>query len=526
MQTANAALADRADLMHGKIVSQPRIRCPSEYRAVCNRVLLSLALVLNGTLTASGQANDIARLYTEAQKAQAAGDFAGAIRNYQSILRLRPQMAEAWANLGNLYYQESETDRAREAYMRAIRLKPDLPGPYFFLGVISFRAHEYTDALKYLQQAAASQGPNAAISSYLGYTRYARGEFKEAGRALEKAWDLEPTDIDVLYHLSKSYGHLAAEHFSVLEKSFPDSVYAVLARAHLAETKEEWSAARQHYALALDKLPDNKRIREKLQSLDAKASGSSAPPSSPPDELIDASLMYRDSPPSGPALKKAIAAWRSRVASAGTPETQDKSEYFVAEGYQVLSYLCLLAVLEADPDSYRAHQLRAQMMEESRNDEGAIREYREVLQRKPDLQNIHFAIGSLYWKDQRFKEARPELMQELKLNPSHPEALYELGDILAFEGDGAAAEKYFVAAVKLDPGMAEAHFALEKIYTQAGRYQESLTQLQQVARLDPADPTPHYRRALVYRKLGKTQEAESELAIFNRKKAALNAVKK
>src|SRR6478609_11272246 len=134
--------------MHGKIVSQLRMKCLAGVPAVINRVLLSLALVLNGTLTASGQANDVARLYAEAQKAQAAGDFPTAVRNYQSILRLRPQMAEGWANLGNLYYQEGETNRAREAYLKAIRLKPDLAGPYFFLGVISFRAHEYADALK------------------------------------------------------------------------------------------------------------------------------------------------------------------------------------------------------------------------------------------------------------------------------------------------------------------------------------------------------------------------------------------
>jgi hypothetical protein len=53
----------------------------------------------------------------------------------------------------------------------------------------------------------------------------------------------------------------------------------------------------------------------------------------------------------------------------------DKNVYLIAEAYQVLSFLTSLAVLEADPDSYRAHQLRAQLLEESKNDEGAIEEY-------------------------------------------------------------------------------------------------------------------------------------------------------
>src|SRR4051812_35049444 len=59
------------DLLHGKIVSQLRIRCLPEFRALSNRILLSVALLLNGTLTASGQANDVARLDAEAQKSQA-----------------------------------------------------------------------------------------------------------------------------------------------------------------------------------------------------------------------------------------------------------------------------------------------------------------------------------------------------------------------------------------------------------------------------------------------------------------------
>ena len=55
--------------MHGKIVSQLGIRCLPEFRPVCNR-LVSLALLLTGTLRSSAQANDVARLYAEAaQKA-------------------------------------------------------------------------------------------------------------------------------------------------------------------------------------------------------------------------------------------------------------------------------------------------------------------------------------------------------------------------------------------------------------------------------------------------------------------------
>jgi tetratricopeptide (TPR) repeat protein len=164
--------------------------------------------------------------------------------------------------------------------------------------------------------------------------------------------------------------------------------------------------------------------------------------------------------------------------------------------------------------------LRAQLFAESDNDDGAIQEYREALKRTPDLPNIHFAIGSLYWKNQKFDQAWTELQSEVKADPNHAQALYELGDICAFQGRTAEAEKYFLEALKHEPGMVEAHFALEKIYTESNRYDKSLVQLRAILQANANDSTAHYRLSLVYRKLGRQQDAERELALFNRTRTA------
>lgn len=464
--------------------------------------------------------DDLAKLYSEAQKAQASGDLATASRKYEAIVSLQPQMAEAYANLGNLYYQQGQLDRAKTAYQKAVRIKPELAGPYFFLGVIAFGGHDYPAALRNLQRAEALQGSNFLIHSYLGYTQYARSSFREAADELEKAAALDATDIDVLYHLAKSYGHLAKDAFADLQKRFPNSAYTNLARAHLDETREDWKAASEQYHLALQKMPDNARLRKKSDWIAAKAAGASAADDTgAADELIDASLAYKDAVLSVAKVSEEIKRWQSKIQASRNLDHNDRQVYTVGEGYQVLSYLCSLQVSETDSDSYRAHELRAQLLEESNDDEGAIAEYRAVLKRKPELQNIHFAIGTLYWKDQHFDEARAELQQELRTDPNHPQALYELGDISAFTGDAQGAEKFFLEALKVEPNMLEAHLALEKIYTQSGRYQMSLEQLREGLRIDSSDPTIHYRLAAVYRKLDRKQDADRELAIFNQKHA-------
>ena len=172
--------------------------------SICRLVALAL-FVLFPALSQ----DDLVKLYAEAQQAQAAGDLATASRKYEAIVRLRPQMAEAYANLGNLYYQQGQMERAKAAYQKAIGIKPELAAPYFFLGVIAFGGHDYSSALRDLQRAEKLQGANVLIHSYLGYTQYARSSFREAAEEFEKAVALDATDIDVLYHLCKSYGHLA-----------------------------------------------------------------------------------------------------------------------------------------------------------------------------------------------------------------------------------------------------------------------------------------------------------------------------
>ena len=158
-----------------------------------------------------------------------------------------------------------------------------------------------------MKRAAAEQPSKSLIYAYLGYTEFAQGSYPEAANSLEKAAELNPADIDVPYHLSKSYAHLADQAFARLQARFGDSVYPILVRAHLDEAKEHWTDARDEYRLALKKIPSNARLQEKEESSAAKAAGQTPPPArAPADEVIDGSLEYKDRTLSGSSLKQDI----------------------------------------------------------------------------------------------------------------------------------------------------------------------------------------------------------------------------
>ena len=486
--------------------------CLASVTAMWLAALLALA-----PLRAVAQQDELVRLYTEARAAEAAGDYPAATQRYERIVAMRPEMAEAHANLGNLYYVQSRPDRAEASFKKALRLKPGLAAPHLLLGVIYFNSGDLDQAVSQLTASLKLEPANAMAQLYLGYSHYAKARYSEAAEFLEKAAEQDGNNADAWYHLSMVYGQLSRQYLERLQKEFAGAFETHLVRAHFQESSGNWAEARNQLSLALAQQPGNEAVRQRIEWLGRRAAGETP---EPPAGSEEGSTRYLYNPPSAAAIQSAVAAERSVVAEATKTLASSgrQSLYRLAEAYQALSFLSSLWVLQTGPDSYRAHQLRAQSLEAAGRLDDAVAEYREVLTRKPDLRTIHFAIGNLYWRKERPEEARPELEAELKLNPRDAQAHYEIGDILFSSGETAAAEAHFEAAIRYSPAMPEAHLAMERIASAAGKFDKALLHLKKVAALSPKDPTPHYRMWLLYRRLDKPGEAQAARQAFDKRR--------
>jgi tetratricopeptide (TPR) repeat protein len=482
------------------------------------RTILIAAVCLCGFWIIFGQATfaqeDLAQLYAEARQAEQAGDLTSAIEKYRRIITLQPRMAEAHANLGKLHYQLGQFDQAETSFTRAIELKPGLTGPYFFLGVLSFQNQRYASALKQLKQAERLDPQNSLVRMYLGYTYSATKDFGQAAFQFEKAAALEPTDQDAFYHLSKSYGQLAESYFEQLNRSFPDSGFTSLAKAHVFEADREWEAAKREYARAATVLPNRIGVKERLAWVSDRAAGLE-PAKTPDDESSLGSLRFFYAPPSGAKISEELRERQTRI-RAWSSRSQNTAQkfYVLADGYKALSFLAAAWVSESSPNSYRAHQLKGESYEAIGEIDQAAREYQRASEINPELQGVRFATGNLFWRKNELEQALPALLGELKLNPNHAEALYEVGDIYLSKEDPGKAREYFERSLESNPTIVEAHLALEKISTAAGDHQSSIKHLLKAAALTPEDPTPHYRLSTVYKKLGRSDEARKEMTMF------------
>ncbi|PYV44379.1 MAG: hypothetical protein DMG06_06750, partial [Acidobacteria bacterium] len=71
---------------------------------------------------------EVQRYFQTAKQAEKAGDYTKAVEAYRSILKIRPDMAEARQNLGLVYYVQAKNQEAIESFQEALKGKPDLIG--------------------------------------------------------------------------------------------------------------------------------------------------------------------------------------------------------------------------------------------------------------------------------------------------------------------------------------------------------------------------------------------------------------
>jgi tetratricopeptide (TPR) repeat protein len=479
------------------------------------RALLALVVC---AAAAPAQDDVLVKLYTEAREAEAAGNYQVATQRYERIVSLRPTMAEAHANLGNLYYVQDLRDKAVASFKKAIRLKPSLAAPHFFLGVLAFNTRDFEHALSYLKEAEQLEPSNTLAPLYIGYTFYVQKRYQEAAEVLDRVIENDPKNLDAWYHLTKLHAQLSKAYFDKLQTGSPNSFHTALARSHFFESGANWEQASQELSKAVEIDKDKPELKKRLEWLKQRMGGQTE--AAPPADILSGSTRYLYTPPVGDKILEAYSAERKRSQEVLRRKTEtEESLYALADAHQALSFLSSLWVLQTDPDSYRAHELRGEALEAAGKTDEAIDEYRQALKIKPELQTVHFSIGNIYWRGGRMDEALVELGEELKVNPADPNSHYELGDILLSQNKLDDAEKHFLQALKFSPDLTEGHLAMERIASAKGDSATAILHLKKAVALAPENSAPHYRLWLLYRKMGRTAEAQKERELFEKLKA-------
>jgi tetratricopeptide (TPR) repeat protein len=599
----------------------------------------------------------VERHFAAAQQAHRAKDFATAEREYQAVVALSPNFAEAHMNLGLVYQLQDRAAEAMTEFRHALKLKASLVGANFFLGVDLCKRGEGAKAIPYLQAAQRLQPNLPDITLWLATAQQITGDFPAEVATLQQGLALQPRNVDLLYLLGNAYERLGKREVAQMDKLAPNSFRTEQLLAESYAASNEWPSAAIHFQNAIAAAPEQAglhvelgevllhagKIAQAIPEFDAELRldpqnlralvrrGEAALVQQKPDAALqdwsqavavdklraerilglremgfgeasieqlpaasrerishlEVDLQGRDTPATPFALafissqngtsdqssqadgkqpenqgtqaascatadiEKSLkvgqfsqlaacvphaaaspqfsamliplaaalldageyqAAFQSLEALPPARNNSAEAAYWRALCYEKLATAAYLRLYQADPDSYRFHQLLGDLNAAKNDDGKAIDEYRAAVQAKPTVPNLHYSLGHILWKDLKVPEARAELQAELALNPNHAGALDDMGDTYLLEHQPAMALPYLTRALSADSANSDIHRDLGTAYSELKDYAKAEAEFK-IAVAGDHDGSVHYKLARVYQALGEKENASREFAL-------------
>jgi len=197
-----------------------------------------------------------------------------AIPEFQKVLDLEPNSAEAHLGLGRALWGRGQFDQATIAhFQRAVELRPDCTEAHNYLGVALARRGQIDEAIAQLQRALELKPDYAEAHNNLGAALAGRGELDEAAAHYRKALELNPDYAEAHNNLGFALagrGQIeeAMAHFQSALELKPDYAEAHNNLGSTLAERGRIDEARAHFrkALVLARQQNNAALAEELQA--------------------------------------------------------------------------------------------------------------------------------------------------------------------------------------------------------------------------------------------------------------------
>ena len=365
--------------MHGACVSAAGGRLNSRQRFL-GSIVVAWALV-----PVPGRPQDLSRveqLYQEAQSARTRGDLAAAERLYLEVIRRAPELANAYHNLGIVYFMQRKYEGAAEVLEQAIRLDSKLGPAHAMLGLAYYELYRPEKAAKELQAALRLNPSDTNVLIYLGKAELQERDYKAAAKTFEKVAALKPRDPEILYDLSLAYMKLMLESIGRLGEAAPGSHQFWLLLAQDAEARGDEEAAIRNYQQALRVKPDVIGAHYGLGSAYAKIG-----------KYDDAAQEFKKELQISP--DDWLALWKLGELALRTDP--DQARQYLARAVSL------------DPDFPQAVLAYGRALARAGKTEKAMEQFQRVVTLAPEEDSVHYHLAHAFRRLGREEEARKEL---------------------------------------------------------------------------------------------------------------------
>ncbi|MCU1269972.1 MAG: hypothetical protein JWN74_1266 [Acidobacteriaceae bacterium] len=427
-----------------------------------------------------------------AESYSSSSQWSFAVIRFQNALANSPPRPRLHVGLGEVFLRAGRLDQAAQQFDQELRVAPNSLRAIVRRGEVRLIQGDVGGALEDWATAAAMDGPRA--ERVLGIRETGFGD-----AAFEQLPDTSRERVQALARQLRAHddaaGRLALSFLAV------QSGYPMLGGAELSHTVATNSSAASRNTCVETK------VREALNQGQFSS--------------VSHCLLRVLNPRSSSKLRIQIAHalfelgdYESslKALSGLSDQHSPPAFYWRARCFEKLATAAYLRLYQADPNSYRVHQLTGDLEAAKGNDGKAIDEYRAAVAMKPSVPNLHYSLGHLLWKDLKTAEARTEFEAELAINPRHAGALHDLGDTYLLDHQPERALEYLNRALAADPGDPDIHRDLGTGYADLRDYDKAENEFK-IAIPGDHDGSVHYKLARVYQTRGDKEDAAREFAI-------------
>src|SRR5271157_996103 len=222
------------------------------------KVGLAIAACWAGQVLAALPVPAAAPQESSASKSSQAAQYEAAAKEYENQVKMQPQSAQAWSNLGVTRAMAGDCHEALPALERARTLDPTLFPPWLFSGSCELALHHDAKALRELENAS-RLNPRDANAWFL--RSQAAGNLNKLDESLDaavRALALDPGNAAAYYVAGQAGLGLATQAYDrVYTHRAGDVFYRHVLEGQRSAVQQQWPPAIDHYQLAQKANPDD-----------------------------------------------------------------------------------------------------------------------------------------------------------------------------------------------------------------------------------------------------------------------------
>ena len=405
---------------------------------------------------------------------------------YETLAGLKPDNSDTLIQMANFWKLADDIDKAEQQYLKVVELVPEDLGLQMALAEFYVDTEQKDKAMATLEKMLNVSPDNKAANQMLVEILLAQGNMGDAGKVLDSLYADYTNDMTIemlkgKYHLMAREPAIAMTHFKNVvdnEQKSPLGHYC-LGLAHLANGQNKLGFQSLVKALSLD------------------------------NSFTDAELALAD-------YYYKTKAYDLCLEHAGRIAKREPENYrphlimgnaYLAQGKYQAARAKFKAAQLINPESRSPLYFMAMATELSGKTDAALKFYRDLLDRYPDLADAGMRYANLLIKTGKIDEARQYFENAVKRQPENPYLRHILGEVYLAGGNDGAGEKAFGQAVVMDPQMTCSYVKLAGIYEKKGDADKQIKILKTAIEKVPGFTDAYMELARIYRKKGQMDEA-------------------